>query len=274
MPEIDEALDGAERERWLSFWRAMVAVIATRIESEGGDSGSGPFDYENGVLLALAARVLDLAEAQEARSLWQPLLAAGPDGERWISTFLTAWFGQAVTEGRPAPRLAARWEEMLAFASESWSQDSGTDSEANWRSLLAIGRSQSAELWGAEMASVIERLAGFYERWAELHLREPESFAAFCRFLSAKAAKPLIESGLMWLERTSGAEGVRTERGEQDLISLLATIAGRNPDLPRADSAAGVAYRALLARAVERHDPLALALNERIFGTEGPDAAI
>jgi hypothetical protein len=274
MPEIDEALEGAERERWFAVWRAMIAVIVTRIESEGGDSGSGPFDYENGVLLALAARVLDLAEAQEARSLWQPLLAAGPDGERWISTFLTAWFGQAVTEGRPAPRLAARWEEMLAFASESWSQDSGTDSEANWRSLLAIGRWQSAELWGAEMASVIERLAGFYERWAELHLREPESFAAFCRFLSAKAAKPLIESGLMWLERTSGAEGVRTERGEQDLISLLATIAGRNPDLPRADSAAGVAYRALLARAVERHDPLALALNERIFGTEGPDAAI
>jgi hypothetical protein len=121
---------------------------------------------------------------------------------------------------------------------------------------------------------VIERMAGFYERWAELHLREPESFAAFCRFLSVEAAKPLIESGLKWLETTSRAEGVRTERSEQDLTSLLATIAGRNPDLPRADSGSGAAYRALLAAAVERHDPVAFALNERIFGTEGPDAAI
>jgi hypothetical protein len=269
MPDFAEAMDEDERRLWLGFWREMVGSITAHIAEEAGSHGGGAYGYENAVLLGLPERILSLADPEEARSLWVPLLASGADGERWISPFLTAWFGVVLGAEAPPPRFAERWREMLEFVTENWTEDPNYDAQASWRSLLGVGRWQTAEGWGQSLAPLIASTLSFYERWAADHLADSESFAAFCRFLVAPAASALLEPGLVWLQSAAANERTRlSERNEEDLLSLLATVATKMPALPRSDKEAGEAYRALLAAAVERHNPIALALHERIFGAE------
>jgi len=269
MPDFAEALDENERLGWLSFWQEMVRGIAAHIAEEIGSYGGGAYSYENAILLGLPERILSLSDPEESRSLWQPLFASAGAGERWVSPFLTAWFAAGLAGGTAPPRFGERWEEMLEFAIEHWPHDSGDDADACWRSLLGIGRWQTSEGWGPQFAELIAHMRRFYERWAVAHLMNPESFAAFSRFLMVEAATPLLEPGLCWLQTSRLRKGRQlSERGEEDLLSLLASVATRTPALPRSASEAGEAYRALLAAAVERHNPIALALHERIFGSE------
>ncbi|HEX2095753.1 MAG TPA: ABC transporter ATP-binding protein [Solirubrobacterales bacterium] len=273
MPDFAAASNEGERLAWLRFWQQMVGRIAARIAAEPDSYSGGPYEHENAILLGLPERVLSLADPEEARSLWQPLLATGVAGERWISSFFTAWFAVGLADDGLGSRFAERWEEMLEFASENWSQDAGADAQACWRSLLGIGRWQPSGAWGSAQAPLISSLRRFYEAWAVGHLVEPQSFDAFCRFLAVPAAAPLLEPGLCWLQASRQQPGAwRRERGQEDLLSLLTMIATRSPALPRARSEAGAAYRELLAAEVERHDPVALALHERIFAGEGADS--
>jgi hypothetical protein len=269
MPGFAEAVDEDERLKWLSFWQEMVEGVAAHITEEVGSYGGGAYSYENAILLGLPERILSLDDPEESRSLWQPLFVTADAGERWVCPFLTSWFAAGLSSDTAPPRFDERWEEMLKFAVEHWSQDSGDDVNACWRSLLGIGRWQTHEGWGPQFVPLIASKQWFYEQWARKHLINAESFAAFSRFLMVEAATPLLQPGLCWLQASCLQGGAHlSERSEEDLLSLLASVATRTPALPRAASEAGDAYRALLAAAVERHSPIALALHERIFGSE------
>lgn len=274
MPDFTEAVDEDERLNWLSFWQAMISGIAAHIAEEADSYGGGAYGYENAIFLGLPERILSLSDSKESRSLWQPLFATAGAGERWVSPLLTSWFAAGFASDTAPPRFAECWEEMLEFAVEHWPQDSGDDVDACWRSLLGIGRWQTHEGWGPQFAPLITRMQRFYERWAGENLTNAESFAAFSRFLMVEAAAPLQQPGLCWLQASRLRGGRQlSERGEEDLLSLLASVATTAPALPRSATGAGEAYRALLAAAVERHAPIALALHERIFGPESGGAS-
>ena len=156
--------------------------------------------------------------------MWQPLFATAGTGERWVSPFLTAWFAAGLAGDTPPPRFGERWEEMLEFAVEHWSHDSGDDADACWRSLLGIGRWQTSEGWGPQFAQLIAHIRRFYERWAGVHLMNPESFAAFSRFLMVEAATPLLEPGLCWLQASRLQKGSTTQRTWRGGPTLTACV--------------------------------------------------
>lgn len=270
MPPFSEAADPAEHAAWLLFWQRMISAVMQRSEVGGGEDTevSGPrFEYESVMLAALPARILELNDPAEAEILWRPLLARGAAGHSWIDRFLNSWVRTGLAAEPSSERFADRWEAMLRFAELNWKEPS-YDGASNRMAILGMGNWLAEADWSERHAPLFARLVPFYERWAPEGLGDPRAVQAFLRLLRRRSCRPLVDAGLVWLERAAplGPSGAGWDRIDDDLISTLSSLSAGIPGLARASSPGGKAFRALLGRAAARHDQVALALQEQLLG--------
>ena len=204
MPPIDHARDAGERAAWVAHWQESVTELVERVrrnhEREHDDSLAVPPEDDNELLRALPARIIEMT-VEEARPVWEPLLALGAIGPHWVENFLSIWFIVGM-QAAPAPdSFLEKWEEMLDWVESEPGWDGAErslETEELKRLLLGLN-GLSIDLWTADQASVATRLAPHYERWAGDHLTRRDDAARFASFLRRDGATPLLPDGLVGL---------------------------------------------------------------------------
>jgi hypothetical protein len=271
MPPLEQARDAEERAAWIRHWQESVTALVQRIthdiDPRDGEVEGTPDESEYALLKALPARIMQ-AQPEEARTLWEPILAQAQIARYWVESFVGDWFMIGLQDA-PAPEAFVReWQAMLQYAQEAWSPDSPRRSyrlsELHRRLLGLDGIAGSR--WSAEQAPVIAAMSQWYERWAASTLQRREDAACFARFLSRPGAQPLLRDGLEWLAAAeTPPRSASYNDGYEDAVGeLLDHVSREHREIPRSTGSAGDAYRALLQRLADRQVPIALELSSRL----------
>lgn len=278
MPLFAEARNPQERSAWITHWQESVKTLVERLEQNidprDGEVDGTPYESEYELLRALPARIIDM-EPDEARMMWEPILALGEVAHYWVDSFLDAWFMTGLQMSDPSDAFVREWESMLDYAeqSEAWTSAGGARRHrtALQRALMGLG-GYGLDLWSGQHTATVERMTPRYERWAQASLQRREDAVRFCQFLHRPAAETLLADGLRWLAAadTPTAQWDRDDGYERAAGELLDHIARDQRDLPRSDTPAGDSYRLLLKRLVDRQVPVALELQSRMASSESP----
>ena len=257
------APDSDRRRHAIEFGADLATLIAGGLVTDGHERVEGTPYEEDRSVLGLLAELTVQATLEEAKGIWQPILAAGGPAHHWVEDYLrNVW---------RAARAADRWpttfpdlvKEMLVFASgaDTWRGQYG-DSDID---LAIVG----LDRWG---------YSGMQERHGELMSELQPEWAEWIRprligswfaqhvaqFLGQSAAVLLRRDGLEWLAERERSPAVGDSGLDEAVAELLLRVWLVEPVLLRgADNAASDA-RYLLSRLAGRGVPLAVELSARL----------
>jgi hypothetical protein len=87
MPPLEQARDAEERAAWIRHWQESVTALVQRIthdiDPRDGEVEGTPDESEYALLKALPARIMQ-AQPEEARTLWEPILAQAQIARYWV----------------------------------------------------------------------------------------------------------------------------------------------------------------------------------------------
>ena len=136
---------------------------------------------------------------EEARTIWEPILALGHKAHYWIETFLDSWFLTGLRTVPASEAFIREWKAMLDYVEtcESWTPGRGRfHSSEHCRLLMGLG-SLTLDLWVGEQATVVALMAPRFERWARHHMADDSDATQLARFLRRPGAAPLLPQGLI-----------------------------------------------------------------------------
>jgi hypothetical protein len=209
------ARDPGEKSEWIRLHRESLFCALARIERLAGmiddkSADSRPpeerwvYKGEEELLKRLGQIVARMGPGENHRQLWEPLFALGALGDRWIDTFLSAWFLEAGTHDPVQPAMAEQWKAMLdygatkaAWRSEQYGWRVGREL---WEELLGI-RSLGWLYWDARLAPVVEVVRSHHETWALNHVQSAYDTNHYLIFLGHKAARGIRIAGLIMYHR-------------------------------------------------------------------------
>lgn len=210
--DLSHARGAAEKNEWLRLYRELLFCALTRIErliamprtkdsdSSQLDQERWPFKDEEQLLRRIGRIVARLSPGEGHRLLWEPIFALGAGGDRWIDTFVGAWFIEAGAHDTVQPAMAEQWKEMLNFGATSpaWSSKSfgWRAGRELWDDLLGIGR-LGYSYWDAQLAPVLESVREYHEAWALSHSKSAYDTRRYLSFLTSRAARGLRTASLI-----------------------------------------------------------------------------
>lgn len=210
--DVSTARDAEERQRWFDYHRQTLLCTLTRIEelirSQAPPEPSydtqqyWPYDDERRMLERVARLVARLAPGENHQTLWEPILALGCPGERWVDAFIGHWLIYAAGDEQPSPSFPEQWLAMLTYAESSptWKLRSRSPSASRdlWHELLGFSV-YSGDFWNEKLAPAVEVAREFHERWARAHVSDDDDARSFVGFLMTPAARRLRVDGLRLL---------------------------------------------------------------------------
>lgn len=279
VPPIDQARDAAERADWVAHWRECVTELVERlrrnVDPADGEVDGTPYEDEYELLRGLPGRIIGM-RSDEARPLWKPILALGEIAHYWVESFVNMWCIVGLQSAPASESFLSLWEEMLDYVESepTWSGAQRSFRTAELQYLLLGLGATTLDLWSAEPAPVVARLAPRFERWARENLARRDDAARFASFLRRDGAAPLLSDGLSWLAAAStpATDRQRDNHYEEALGSLLDDVRRRTPEITPGAGADGEAYRSLLTRLADRQVPIALELISRMSSSTVPSA--
>jgi len=248
--------DPSSRKRIFTFAEDLATMIVTGLTAEDHQL----YDDERDVLQLLAAFTLN-GTREEARTVWEPILAVGGDGEHWVEAYLNALWARALSAVPRPAAFATIVGDMLAYATlaESW-QTRGRGG----LQMAVIGLNR----WGSSVteidAELIEVLQPQWAEWVRPRIRGSWFARSIVRFLQAPAARPVLGDALEWLADRERSDARADADLDSDIAELLLKLHVRDPEFLRGGERPGTDARFLLERAAGRGVPLALELIGRI----------
>jgi hypothetical protein len=273
----------SDPDPWWTCWSAAIIGAVGPLapgSPDDADVEDRPDDWIRYLLDAAALLVAEAESDEQARALWQPILALGPSDSATVDVFLRKWWGYALYRAE-RPEIVRRWNEMVGFADghQAWRADrvGGWYRAAElWRLLVGFV-SLREESWPDDLVGFVEALRPSLRRWATSRLRRPDDLTAFAAFLQLPAAQSVRLDGLVWLRdavQRSDGEDLWDERwssrvdahsrSENQAASLLALVWAHDRAALRGHADAYVAFRRLLGALVARQVPAAFELSERV----------
>jgi hypothetical protein len=248
------------------LWAYDAERAKERAKEDNGEYGLPSQSLGYNVLQKIAEFSLAVPEAQ-ARALWEPVLAHGPEAHYALQHFIHGLFLR-LSKGDDPGAFERVWRATAEYGlSANWEQ----------RRLWYYGERLLCDLLGFGNEDALLRLApgaalrmrDVYERWVELHLeRDEECVTRFCYFLTKNFGAPLRLDGLRWIAAMLKAPNPssRWYRGGADdaLIEFVNTSLNQNAQDLAKDCQARQALVEIAAALAARNIPTALALQERI----------
>jgi hypothetical protein len=266
-------INGTGTGDWATDLRLVGSLWSYEAEraKEGAKDRTGEYDLPSqnlGYDLLLKLGELSLAAPEpEAASIWESVLAHGPEAHYALQHFIRGLFLRLSKGDDPAVfervwrataeyGLAAKWEKSpLWFYGERLLCE-----------LLGFGN-EGALLRLAAGAAL--RMRDIYERWANAHLsRDEECVTRFCYFLTTEFGASLRLDGLRWIAAMLKANNpsrywYRDGTGDA-LIELLNTSLNHSTQALANDGQTRQALLEIAAALAARNIPAALGLQERI----------
>ncbi|KJS14419.1 MAG: hypothetical protein VR78_10270 [Hoeflea sp. BRH_c9] len=272
-PEDDGslALDPENHRLLENLW----AFEAWRMEGERGgdadddDDGDEEYDLPSGLgyaILRIAPRFVMTRASEDAKPLWQAILAIGTNGYHATEQFAASWF-LLPFKPQDADRFMAIWKAMLdtAFAA-NWS------SGRRWyrgRQMIVklLGLHSHAALSQAnEIRARLPELVDYYRRWAESDMaRDEDDLGTFCHFLTTEAGRHMRLEGVCWVRDAMNTSDRFYRTGTANTVAELVdcVLAQNGDDLLRLQSVRDAAID-IVARLVAAEVPTAMGLQARL----------
>lgn len=275
LPPLNQAIDEAERQEWLGFWRQALEWTINVFEyEEDGEISGTPSDWDRWVFENIAIQILHMEEQDKPDELWKPILNLGSDGHYWVNDFLTEWFVKGFASKIAYDSFIKRWKEMLeyAFASEKWNQSRGSRwyyQHKLWCELLGMNHIISWQ-WDENKKPIIKEMKQYYERWAKSFLYEPESAVMFINFLMQPAAENILFDGLIWLDKASSEskKDFFTDRHhniQKPLANLLEISLKKHKGKIKNNTATYSAFENLLKKLIDLQNLQALEIQQKLI---------
>lgn len=244
---------------------------ASRAKARAKTDKSGEYDLPTqnlgyDALLKVAALSLAAPE-NEARSVWEPVLAHGPAAHVALQHFIQGLYLRLRELDDPAA-FEPVWRAVAEYGlAADWSKPG----------LWFYGERLICDLLGFGNEDALARLApgsalrmrDVYERWAQVHLaRDEECVTRFSHFLTTTFGGPLRLDGLRWIAAMLKAENPSNhwyrEGTGNALVELVAAALSSDAQALSRDAEARQALVEVAAALAAKNIPAALALQERI----------
>ncbi len=252
----------------------LWAFEAWRMEGERSsdaddDDDGDEYDLPSGLgyaILRVAPRFVMSRASEDAKPLWQAILAVGPNGYHATEHFAAGWF-LLPFKPQDADRFMAIWKAMLdtAFAA-NWS------SGRRWyrgRQMIVklMGLNSHAALSQAnEIRARLPELVDYYRRWAESDLaRDEDDLGTFCHFLTTEAGRHMRLEGVCWVRDAMNTSDRFYRTGTANTVAELVdcVLAQNGDDLLRLQSVRDAVID-IVARLVVAEVPTAMGLQARL----------
>ena len=245
MFSLPETLGGEERVRRLDLASQFASVFAgALVPDDTGEVNGSPSMEEYQLYRCLGSMAVQ-ASVAEARTIWQPILAAGTPARSWVSAFISEVWTTALTHESPPPQFAELFREILAFAAnqETWT---GWETDELQLDLLCLSRYGYPRMEERHR----ELLAALQPEWAELvHEHMQSSYWPVASSASSAGRSPPISSIPAFSGAEREREGASTDEDvDQATAEMLAEMIGRDPQLVRRSADAATVLAALVAR--------------------------
>jgi hypothetical protein len=224
-----------------------------------------PLGYK---VVAELARLTAEGPVVTAAVLWEPVFALGPLGHYSIGSFLSDWFS-GISEKTDTMEFGQRWRPMIEhmLGHSDWTSGRGWHyGQQLQRQVLGFGASLTRM---PGHAALIVSMRDLYKTWADNELAHGEdNVAGFCGFLASASGAPLRMDGLQWIAAALRANPDLgkwyRESTTSAFMEFLDTVASENAAEASKSEPARQAFLELVAHAVSRQLPAALALQERV----------
>jgi hypothetical protein len=154
------------------------------------------------MLERVARLVARLGPGENHGALWEPILALGCPGGRWVEAFIGRWLIEAAGREEPSPGFLEQWLAMLSYGENSAAWKARSRGPSGSRDLLeeVLGFSvYSGDFWNEKLVLAVEAVREFHERWARAHVNDDSDARSFIGFLMTRAARRLRVDGLRLL---------------------------------------------------------------------------
>ncbi|QFY44846.1 hypothetical protein F6R98_21250 [Candidatus Methylospira mobilis] len=274
LPDLNNAHSETERLQWLEFWQQCIYTVQWMLgegKSEIEKIDGTPYQFDRWLFKKLPVILVSTKTAQEAESLWCPILTLGAPAHYWIDDFLSDWWNYGFssdTQGQQ--RFISVWKEIWAFTqtSPAWNNAAkrAWDMDKSYCSLMGLGElTLSDGFWSTDKKHLVKAMTDEFRLWCEAKLPANTCARAFIKFLTKPVAESLRIPGIKWLDQTIAQHGFwRNSCDEID--THMADLLDISQELVKQGTETRTIYFRLLRMLVEHQNPQAMALQERLGG--------
>ncbi len=238
LPALDKAINNTERLFWLHFWLQCSQAIVWQLDNgvvKIDKIDDMPYAFDNWLLGRLPGIILSCKTAEEAASLWKPILALGFPAHYWITEFFSGWFSELNNEATRIHFFSQCWNEMIEFAlaSENWKKknNSGHYLQEIWDAIFGLEPLTIEYVWKNQHIGIVNLMTENFEKYASTYL-STGSIDKLARFLSTNSANDIRYQGIIWIDTCISNDKLRsddsdTERYIVNLIKLILDDIGK-----------------------------------------------
>ncbi|MET8042457.1 hypothetical protein ABZU25_16545 [Micromonospora sp. NPDC005215] len=245
---LTAAADTRTRARAVEFAADLATFLASGLTSTEAATRSSHYPYdEERRASGLLADVTISADAAEARTVWEPILALGTTASSWVGNYLSQVWKTACTKDPCPAAFPALVANMLGFATtaNTWQGYSGTG-------VLALAVAGLSE-WGhspvsEQQTAALRAAVPAWSTWFGEHMGHDDFAYAAVRFFREPAAAGFVHDAVGWLADHERSSHPTSERLDTAVIEFLVTISTRTPNPLRGSGPTADNGRQVLAR--------------------------
>jgi len=198
-PSIAPAVLGYVR----SFLGLMLGSIPQIDDSRQQEIDGLPDEFDNWVFGLVARAIPCLTEAEDPRSLWQPILDLGSPAHQWVERFFWDWFTDGL-RAAPSPEEFVRLRTVMiehALTSPAWDASINRSSDLDGMVFELFGFDSRMNKLGQNPAftPAVAGMEGVFARAAQRWFGMPKVVTGFLNFVTQPAAAGLLLPGIRGL---------------------------------------------------------------------------
>lgn len=266
--DLNNAQNEIERNHWLAFWVQSVETICWML-GEGNpeieEIDGTPYQFDRWLFQKLPSILVSTQSTQEAESLWYPILKLGTPAHYWIEDFLNNWWFYG---SQRQTHFLSIWKEMWTFTrtSPAWNGEGKRSWDMNKSYCALMGLSElniAFNFWSADKSPLVKAMTEEFFLWCDDHLSDEMCARTFIKFLITPAACSLQVEGIKRLDKTITKHGFWYD-SRKEIDKNLADFLDHRQELINLDAETRTVFFRLLRILVERQNPQAMALQEKL----------
>ncbi|WP_208451302.1 hypothetical protein, partial [Burkholderia cepacia] len=270
LPGLDDAIDGQERQEWVSFWQFALGFILSRVHT-GRDDQKYPYEYERWILHGVGTVLAQMRETESPRSLWEPVLRLPADWHHWSEMVLQSFHETGLSRDPAGVHFEATRTAMVEYVfeksvrspGESWSYE-----DEAWQALIGIDHT-NRRAWLVRHQPLAIRSLRQLRRWTgEIAGSSFSQTAALSDWLQQDCADPvridLMTEAYVAMEREGLLRVAPRSDSGNAIASLLHAVWQRDEAALRANEPAFRSFKELLGWLVADQNAVALELARRV----------
>jgi hypothetical protein len=201
MPAVSETATTEVDKVVLSHYHMLVDLITYMwgdINDERLPLDEDLYEFDKWLAFRFAKLLTTQINIEEARSIWQPLMAYGNFNHRWLEEFTFQMLYANKDTSQPQT-LGLHWNDMIdfAFTVKTWGSDRRFDNEASlWESLLGISNI-GLEIWSVGYVSIITTISTQLIKWFTKQVHNSSQIKRLCKLLKAPCVDIFLNSGVL-----------------------------------------------------------------------------